>query len=59
MDTPSLTLPPDSFAFMGRLFRDWLRGARVEEMRRLLDLVGEELGQRGVELTWRTKERME
>jgi hypothetical protein len=56
METPSPTLPPDSFAFMGRLFRDWLHGARVEEIGRLLDLVREELGQRGVEVTWRTKD---
>ncbi len=54
-----MTIAPDSFSFMAQLFRDWLHGARLEEIARLLDLVREELGRRGVEMTWRTTPPME
>ncbi len=41
-----------SFAYMENLFRQWLEGAQPTEIRRLLELVQEELARRGQALTY-------
>ncbi len=40
------------FAYMEDLFRQWLEGAQPTEIRRLLELVQEELARHGQALTY-------
>ncbi len=44
----------ESFRPFQTLLQEWLAGARVWEIARVLELVGEELGRRGVSLGWFT-----
>ncbi len=44
----------DTFNHMADLICSWLEGARLEEIARVLTIIGTELAKRGFALTWST-----
>ncbi len=43
-----------SFQYMANVIQLWLEGARLDEIVRVLRLIGEELGRRGFSFVWYT-----
>ncbi|HEV2054930.1 MAG TPA: hypothetical protein VGV06_07140 [Methylomirabilota bacterium] len=48
------TQEEESFRPFASLMREWLQAARLREMVRVLELVGEEFQSRGITLSWET-----
>ncbi len=48
------TAEEESFRPFADLMREWLHAARLREIVRVLELVGEELQHQGITLTWDT-----
>lgn len=48
------TAEEESFRLFAGLVREWLHAARLREIVRVLELVGEELQHQGITLSWDT-----